>query len=482
MLKNFLCITLTMSLCLTPLPLVYNKTLASEKALSIEKEAYTSPIAGENSISTLEKISIGGVDQWITIRGQDLNNPIFLYLHGGPGHGEINSNPRFKELEKRYVVVNWEQRGSGKSFSPHLPVESLNVEQYLSDTHEMVEYIKNRFKRDKIYLVGHSWGSLLGMIEISRHPDSFYAYVGVGQFVDVTKADQIGYDYTLYKAKELGHQAAIDELKTIGRPPYDSFNTFLRFRKWLAPMGGIFFSPTYIQEVMIPDIMNATEYTHDEKGQYELSEELLLTKIVPELPKYNLLHMIHEVKVPVYFVAGKHDYNTPLQLVEQFNSQLVAPHKEVVVFENSGHAPNYEEELQFADLMNEHIFHQTYYSPNSSKSVKVVLNDHQMEWTPAIHNGQLMLPLRKTLEALGGTITWEESTNTIMVTYNQLIIFFQQDAAVAKVNGKEIGFSKAVLLLEDSSYLSVEALLKTIQLHASWDPALNELILTSTTN
>ena len=160
---------------------------AADSPTSKETKAYTAPIKGVNSISLLEKVSIGGTNQWITVRGEDRRNPILLYLHGGPGHAEMGSNPRFKELEKRYVVVNWDQRGSGKSFSPNLSKETLNVDQFLSDTHEMVEMLKKRFGREKIYLVGHSWGSLLGMIEISKHPESLYAYVGVGQFADLPR-------------------------------------------------------------------------------------------------------------------------------------------------------------------------------------------------------------------------------------------------------------------------------------------------------
>ena len=362
---------------------------AADSSTSKEAKAYTTPIKGVNSISLLEKVSIGGTNQWITVRGEDRRNPILLYLHGGPGHAEMGSNPRFKELEKRYVVVNWDQRGSGKSFSPNLSKETLNVDQFLSDTHEMVEMLKKRFGRERIYLVGHSWGSLLGMIEISRHPESFYAYVGVGQFVDVTQGDRMGYDYTLNKAREVGNVAAIKELEGIGPPPYDSFDTFLAYRKWLIAMGGVFYSPTYIQDVMIPDIRNASEYTEAEKENHEMGEGLLTSTVIPELPEYNLLNQIHEVKVPVYFVAGKADYNTPLKLVEKLNEQLVAPHKELFLFEKSGHAPNYEEEQKFAQIMNQYVFNKTYYNPVADKPVRILLNGKDVNLKHELSDGQL---------------------------------------------------------------------------------------------
>ncbi|MET3291157.1 UNVERIFIED_CONTAM: pimeloyl-ACP methyl ester carboxylesterase [Brevibacillus sp. OAP136] len=327
---------------------------------AMENGAYTKPIKGKNSIAVLEKVMIGGTEQWITIRGEDQNNPILLYLHGGPGHAEMNSNPRFSLLEKRFVVVNWDQRNSGKSFSPNKKKEDLHVEQYLSDTHEMVEMLKKRFKREKMYLMGHSWGSLLGMLEVKKNPQSFYAYIGVGQYVDVTKGDKIGYDYTLAKAKAEGNQQAVQELQAIGAPPYDSLSTFLRFRKWIVPMGGVFYSPTYIQDVMIPDIQKATEYTEEEKKNYETAEVMLITALLPELPKYNLLEMIDQVDVPVYYMMGRYDHNTPYELVDQFYNKLKAPHKELIWFDKSGHAPNYEEEEKFAQVLNEHIFSQTF--------------------------------------------------------------------------------------------------------------------------
>lgn len=125
-------------------------------------------------------------------------------------------------------------------------------------------------------------------------------------------------------------------------------------------MGGVFYSPTYIQDVMIPDIQKATEYTEEEKKNYETAEVMLITALLPELPKYNLLEMIDQVDVPVYYMMGRYDHNTPYELVDQFYNKLKAPHKELIWFDKSGHAPNYEEEEKFAQVLNEHIFSQTF--------------------------------------------------------------------------------------------------------------------------
>ncbi|WP_171650123.1 alpha/beta hydrolase family protein [Paenibacillus foliorum] len=126
--KRFLICTFVMTFCAL-IASYFTPVFATDYSASKETKAYTETIEGVNSISTLEKVSIGGTYQWITVRSEDRRNPVLLYLHGGPGHAEIGSNLRFKELEKRYVVVNWDQRGSGKSFSPELSKEFLAVEQ-----------------------------------------------------------------------------------------------------------------------------------------------------------------------------------------------------------------------------------------------------------------------------------------------------------------------------------------------------------------
>ncbi|WP_171650124.1 stalk domain-containing protein [Paenibacillus foliorum] len=339
----------------------------------------------------------------------------------------------------------------------------------------MVEMLKKRFGRDKIYLVGHSWGSLLGMIEISRHPESFYAYVGVGQFVDVTQGDRIGYDYTLNKAREVGNEAAIQELEKIGPPPYDSFDTFLTFRKWIIPMGGVFYSPTYIQDVMITDIRNASEYTGEEKENYEMGEGLLVSTIVPELPKYNLLNQIHEVKVPVYFFAGKADYNTPLKLVEKLYEQLAAPYKELFLFEKSGHAPNYEEENKFAQIMNQHVFNQTYYSPVVDKPVRIFLNGKTLNLKPLLSDGQLLLPLRHTMEELEATVQWTAAANTVLVTSDRMKATLALGSEVAESGDQEVRLSTPASLVEGSTYVTVQILEEVLHLQVDWNPAKNEM-------
>ena len=129
-----------------------------------------------NSIESLEAIELGKVEQWILIRGEDRTRPVLLWLHGGPGQPLMPTAHHYDaELIKHFVVVHWDQRGAGKSYDPALSPEQLSVDQFIADTYDLVQYLRQRFNVPKIYLIGHSWGSELGALTVARYPELFYA-------------------------------------------------------------------------------------------------------------------------------------------------------------------------------------------------------------------------------------------------------------------------------------------------------------------
>ncbi|MBE2235407.1 MAG: alpha/beta fold hydrolase, partial [Anaerolinea sp.] len=163
--------------------------------------AHTPAIAGPdgkplpNSIASLEKVRLGGAEQWLIIRGQDVDKPVLLFLSGGPGASEAARVLRFnRELEKQFIVVIWEQRGCGKSYPAR---GDLTVKRYTSDVIELSELLRQRFDEQKIYLVGHSWGTIIGLRAAQERPDLFHAYVGTAQMVDVLETDRMIYDLVL---------------------------------------------------------------------------------------------------------------------------------------------------------------------------------------------------------------------------------------------------------------------------------------------
>jgi pimeloyl-ACP methyl ester carboxylesterase len=174
-------------------------------------------------ISSLQQVTLGNVKQWILIRGEDTSNPILLFLHGGPGFPQMPfTHIDSRRLEKHLIVVNWDQRGAGKSYNDGaIPKETMTIEQFLSDTHELIRYLKARFSKDRLFLIGHSWGSILGLYTAYRHPDDLYAYIGMGQVVNMEESELISYHYTLERAREADDSDAIEILTKIGPPPYE---------------------------------------------------------------------------------------------------------------------------------------------------------------------------------------------------------------------------------------------------------------------
>ena len=142
-----------------------------------------SPAPG--GIDRLEQVELGGVRQWISIRAADPHAPVLLFLHGGPGSANLAKlRLQVPQLEKHFVVVTWDQRGAGKSASLGFDYSTLSIEQMVSDAHELVTYLKTRFGVEKIYLMGFSWGTVIGLSLADRYPQDFYAYIAVSQIVD----------------------------------------------------------------------------------------------------------------------------------------------------------------------------------------------------------------------------------------------------------------------------------------------------------
>jgi pimeloyl-ACP methyl ester carboxylesterase len=146
------------------------------------RPAYTPAIAGPNSVAELDRLKIGGVYQYVLIRGDDTANPVLLFLHGGPGMPMMYLAYRFQRpLEAKFIVVQWDRRGAGKSYDPRIATSSMSLKQEMSDTRELVNYLRARFHKRRIYLVGHSYGTLLGVLVVQHYPQLFLAYVGIGQ-------------------------------------------------------------------------------------------------------------------------------------------------------------------------------------------------------------------------------------------------------------------------------------------------------------
>jgi len=314
--------------------------------------AKTPPIQTPQGIASLEAVKLGGVKQWILIRGQDASNPVLLFLHGGPGSPEMPFEHYFgPRLEEHFVVVHWDQRGAGKSLHPGIPKDSMTIGQFVSDARELVELLRKRFGAEKIYLMGHSWGTIIGTSLVQRHPELFYAYIGIGQCVDLPRNESVSYQFVLAEAKQRDHQKALRQLEKIGPPPYDNLRKLGTQRKWLTRFGGGVthegkFGP------LVKIALQAPEYTPADFAKYLYGNYFGPKNTEAEVMKVNFLEQAPRLLVPVYFFAGRYDYNTPWELVQEYYTKLDAPQgKHLVWFENSAHSPNLEEPEKFADEM-----------------------------------------------------------------------------------------------------------------------------------
>jgi pimeloyl-ACP methyl ester carboxylesterase len=295
-----------------------------------------------NSVASLEKVELGGLEQWILIRGKDQHKPVVLFLHGGPGMPMMYLAHAFqRELEHHCVAVQWDQRGAGKSYSKKVPVESLTVEQMIADTRQLTELLQERFQEEKIYLVGHSWGSYLGMLVAQRHPENYHAFVGMGQVTDAERAQVIQEAFIRRQAQQTGKQEALKDLAEHGAAAHE---------KWLFKFGAEIKNATSWLPLLKVGLgapeYGLTDYVKIQPGSSFCSRHMKYNVLVGTL----LAEVLH-VGVPVYFFTGRYDYTTPFELVEIYLDRLAAPQKELVWFPHSAHFPFFEEPERFTAEM-----------------------------------------------------------------------------------------------------------------------------------
>ncbi|SIN80421.1 alpha/beta fold hydrolase [Halodesulfovibrio marinisediminis] len=312
-------------------------------------------VSDVTSINVREKIILGGAEQWISIQSEDTSNPILLILHGGPGFAMM---PLFhisnSELENYFIVVNWDQRGAGMSYSSNIPKETMTLSQLLSDAHELTGYLRIRFNRKKIFILGHSFGTILGTFLIRDYPEDYYAYGGIGQVVNVIENEQLSYDFALEQAYKDSNRKAIDELNNIGRPneagEYSDDSGYDITMKWVGYYGGELYGKRDSEEIE-RTILNSKMYENirdDVIKGWSFSQELFNDNAIWS---FDFRLSVNHVDVPMYFFTGRHDYDTPCTLVKQYYNTLSAPIKEIIWFENSSHFPFYEEPQKFNKMI-----------------------------------------------------------------------------------------------------------------------------------
>lgn len=297
------------------------------------------------SIAETAYLRIGGIDQWLMIRGESVANPVLVLLHGGPGSPETSLFRYFNSsLEKSFTLVYWEQRGAGRSYSRDLQDKDMTIERFVADLDELVDAITQKLSKKRVVILGHSWGSALGTLYAARHPEKVCAYVGTGQIGDLQASELSSYAFVLEEAKRRNNRRALKQLDAIGKPPYTSKSVGVQ-RRWLMRFVGLMRGKSFWQVfrvlrsspesslVLLPNMIRGVLFS--------------LRTLWPQVSRLNLEIAAPELKMPVFFFIGRHDHQVAAETSAAYFAKLIAPAKELVWFEESAHMPPFEEADKF---------------------------------------------------------------------------------------------------------------------------------------
>jgi len=310
------------------------------------------PIPG--SISEKIFVNINGVQQGMIIKSKNITNPVLLYVHGGmPDYFLTQKYPT--GLEEHFTVVWWEQRGSGLSFNPDVPPKTITTEQLISDTLEVTNYLRNRFGKEKIYLMGHSGGTFIGIQAAARAPELYYAYIGIAQMSNQLESERLAYEYMLQKFKDNGNIKMVRKLEaasitTHGGIP-DAYYLLRDRAMHSLGIGTTHEMKSVISGIFLPSL-TFREYTLEEKfnlwrGKSQSGVSSIWNEIIPT----DLTTQVTELEIPVYILAGRYDYTVNCDLQKDYFIKINAPEKGFYTFDNSAHSPLFEEPEKFIEIM-----------------------------------------------------------------------------------------------------------------------------------
>ncbi len=301
----------------------------------------TPAIEGERAVAELTTVELGGAEQWVLIRGRDRRNPMVLWLHGGPGMPAMYLAHAFqRELERDFVVVHWDRPGAGKSYGAAAD-RPISVRRRVDDTIALTEYLRERFGRDRVYLLGHSWGSYLGLLTVRERPELYRAFIGTGVIAGTrAEAETVRRDWITRQAEAAGDSALLARLAADGEVNEDDV-----FKHGGALRGAQSFWP------LLKIGLAAPEYTLTDALNVRRGVQLVHERMEYDVAPAPLEGEVERVEVPVAFLLGRHDYTTPSSLAAGHLDRLEAPYKRLVWFEDSAHFPFLSEPGAFREAL-----------------------------------------------------------------------------------------------------------------------------------
>jgi proline iminopeptidase len=351
MTKTWACVVL-LALCSATSMAATPSSQSEAKAIIANARKILTP----NGIERLESIQIGGIKQWISIRGIDRRNPVLLVIHGGPGYVDLPTSWWFaRGWEEYFTVVFWDQRAAGKT---HLlndaaqVAQTLSIERMVADAEEMTAWLRKNLGKDKIFVLGHSWGSFPGIRIAQRHPEWLHAYIGVGQLSNGPASERRSWSDTLALARAAGNAQAVHELEALAPYAADSnpmpIETIIAERKWVARLGGTMAYRTDNQADS-DLVLLSPDYSDEDSGRAWEGNNFATPLLLPKILSIDL--GVRELGVPLIIFAGRHDTNVDSNTVVEWYSQVKAPGKHFVWFEHSAHLPMTEEPAKFLESL-----------------------------------------------------------------------------------------------------------------------------------
>ena len=309
-------------------------------------------------------IPVNGDIQNIHIRSESDSNPVLLFVHGGPGTCDRSwvMPAQSERLADKFIMVCWDQRMAGKSYKKADADKEMSLDQVVEDMHDVVKYLCKRFGQEKIFIIGHSWGTILSVLYLQKYPETIRKYVGMGQFVNGPRLEDMSYDFVYNYAKEHDNKKALKDLERIGRPVNGNYvgglDDMMVQRNYLSKFGGSGSAkkPESVFKVVLAPFFTSGEYSWFKdfpkywKGMYHNGY-----KLWPHAAVLKFDETATKIDVPVYIFQGDYDMNTPSELVKEWLDILEAPHKEYIAFHNTAHVPVTEEADLFAQTIKEKL-------------------------------------------------------------------------------------------------------------------------------
>ena len=294
-------------------------------------------ITTPNGIDEARFVRVGGIDQWITIRGEDRANPVLLILAGGPGNSLVPLASVFRAWERAFTVVQWDQRGAGKTYGKNGTREApMTIERMRDDGIELTRALLDYLQKPKLVLVGHSWGTVLGVTMVKAHPELFYAYVGTGQVVAKEEKEEILYAALMQTVRNAHDEDGIAKLTAIGAPPYESQTELLVERDVSERYDTD--AERNLEDTLRPVVLFAPNFSMADVYSMLQGSKFASNALYREMLGYDARTLGTDFAVPFFVFNGDEDRVTPADLARQYVDVIDAPRKEFVVLRGGGHS------------------------------------------------------------------------------------------------------------------------------------------------